>query len=402
MANQRLAYLFHQVTTSSATAEEKAEWLSLVDQPDHETDIRKLIDEYLLEEKSELQVPDETTAAILKNIIPPRIGQEQHWQKWVVAAALLSVVVGIFLLARQHPNQQTPATAKTKISPVDAGPGTDKAVLTLADGTVIKLDSTGHQTIRQADVVVTQQNGKLQYSGRPTAETLYNTLTTPRGSQFRVVLPDNTQVWLNAASILRYPVAFTGPDRTVELTGEGYFEVARDKSHPFYVKSGNTTVQVLGTHFNIMAYPDEKTIRTTLLEGAVKVISDKDALEHSPAANQRSPDALEHSSAASQLSPGMQADVDRISGNLTTGPGNIEEAVAWKEGYFLFDGADLPVLLRRFGRWYNIDVIYQGQDKAYEFVGKIPRTAHLSAILKVFQANNINYTFEKGRLTIKP
>jgi transmembrane sensor len=415
MANVRLTYLFERWTAKTATEEEKAEWLSMVTIPENELAVRELITLYLRDRKEEEPVSMATTAGLLQSIlgtgdghavmdnhavtddrvtiegrapmrrnpiIPIRQGRPRRVRQWTAAAAiLLSLVTGaLYITQRSRPTATKPATARRSLKE-DAPPGTDRAILTLGDGSTVTLDSTGNKVIRQGGAVVNQRNGRLLYEGKNADSTVYNTLTTPRGCQFRVRLPDGTQVWLNAASSLRYPVAFTGRQRMVELTGEGYFEVAEDKLKPFQVKVGEMKADVLGTHFNIMAYGDEDGIRTTLTEGAVRVVSADKTRE---------------------ISPGQQAIVRHGSTEIQVSAGDVEGAVAWKDGYFQFEGIDLPVLLRQFGRWYNIDIVYKGQKKAYEFMGRVPRTAQLSSVLKILKLNDISYQFRNDQLIIEP
>jgi ferric-dicitrate binding protein FerR (iron transport regulator) len=397
MDQQRLTYLFRQWVSGSATEDERSEWLSQANLPENEAALRHLIDGYMREQKTEETLSAQSTLNLLNSVFgasnatkeqdeapsPAIIGRSQRriWPR-MAAAVFIGLLAGaIYIINKNRTNQPIEtAAARPASEKKDAAPGVDKAILTLGDGTTVTLDSNSHQVIRQSGVVLSQQGGSLVYQGEA-SEMTYNTLTTPKGCQFSITLPDSTRVWLNAASSLRYPVAFNGADRTVEITGEAYFEVAADKSKPFHVRTGNTAVDVLGTHFNVMAYADEEATKTTLLEGAIRVTAGE---------------------TSRQVAPGQQALIKQGSSSITVSAANVEEAIAWKEGYFLFQGADLPVLLRQFARWYNISVIDKGRERSYEFVGKIPRTAHLSSILRVFEANNIPYTLENGQLTIQP
>ena len=182
----------------------------------------------------------------------------------------------------------------------------------------------------------------------------YNILCTPKAGQFAILLPDGTHVWLNNASTLRYPVAFTGPDRTVELAGEAYFEVAKDAAHPFRVKVQNgATVEVLGTSFNIMAYSDEPTEHTTLIDGSVRV-------------TEKNQSAI--------LKPAEQTALDAHGILHVTPDVNVQEVIAWKNGFFHFDHASLETTMRQLARWYDIDVDIQGQFPDQAFNGRIQRT----------------------------
>ena len=220
--------------------------------------------------------------------------------------------------------------------------GRNKAVLTLANGQQIMLDSIlpgmlvkeGNMDIRKRD------SGELVYHSMaaPAASAgLQNTITTPRGGKYKVILSDNTEVWLNAGSSLSYPIAFHGKERKVALTGEAYFEVAPDADQPFVVTAGSTRIQVLGTHFNVNAYSDEKVIRTTLTEGAVRVFKGEESR---------------------LLKPGEQASMNKQTGTLKVRPADVEAAVAWKNGLFQFNNTKLEAIMREVSRWYDIEVVY--------------------------------------------
>jgi ferric-dicitrate binding protein FerR (iron transport regulator) len=251
-------------------------------------------------------------------------------------------------------------------------------VLTLANGATIFLDSTENGAIsNQGATKVIKTNGQLTYQAGGTDATAvsYNTVATPRGGQYKIVLPDGTLVWLNAASSLRFPTAFNGSERIVTLNGEGYFEVAHQQLQhggrmPFKVQLNNGAVEVLGTHFNIMAYQNEATVRTTLLEGAVNVI---------------------HSSYTAKLVPGQQATWETATqSRIQVTNTDTDEAIAWKEGYFQFNRAGLEDVMRQLQRWYNVEVRYEGGISKREFWGKIPRNARLSEALRILELSNIH------------
>lgn len=260
-------------------------------------------------------------------------------------------------------------------------PGSNKAILTLSDGSTVALDSAGQQVIIQGKTNIHQSNGQLLYTVKgPDGIISYNTLTTPRGGQFMVTLPDGSRVWLNAASSLRYPTAFNDTNRTVELKGEAYFEVSHAKA-PFRVKADRMQVEVLGTHFNVMAYPDEKTIRTTLLEGAVK---------------------LSGGQSATIIQPGEQGVLDAGSDMIRIRLANTEETVAWKNGYFWFSKAGLPTVMRQLSRWYNIEIVYEGKIEERQLTGKFYRSYNLSQVLSILEANNIHFKTEDKKLIVMP
>ena len=304
--------------------------------------------------------------------------------RWGWAAAVLILVLGAgtyFFL------QKTPAPPVARVQPVnDATPGTNKAILTLADGSKVTLDSAGNQIIQLGTTAIQQQGGQLQYSAQGGETSVsYNTLTTPRGGQFQVKLPDGTKVWLNAASTLRYPTAFTGKERKVEINGEAYFEIAKNAAMPFIVdilsgqgeKEG--TVQVIGTHFNINAYSDEATIKTTLLEGAVRILKN---------------------GSISMLFPGQQAVIDGESLHVIK-ESNTDEAVAWKNGIFNFEENDIQSVMRQIARWYDVDIKYENISTAH-FMGTISRNVNMSEVLNMIALTGaVHFKVEGRTITVK-
>jgi transmembrane sensor len=249
----------------------------------------------------------------------------------------------------------------------DVPPGRNKAILTLADGSSIVLDDAKDGAItQQGGVKIIKIGGKLSYhtTNKLSNEIEYNTITTPRGGQYQLQLPDGSRVWINAASSLRFPTAFTGNERRVEINGEAYFEVAKNKSMPFIVKANDAEVQVLGTHFNVMAYDEEDVVNTTLLEGAVKFVSgDKISI----------------------LKPGEQSQLSKNGQLKLVNDVDVDQVVAWKNGLFVFDNSELGTVMRQLSRWYDIDVVYRTKNVTTSFVGEIPRTSSLSDVLKVIE-----------------
>lgn len=263
-------------------------------------------------------------------------------------------------------------------------PGGNKAILTLQDGSTIVLNDAENGTLAtQGNTrVIKLANGQIAYNeaSGPADKVLYNTMTTPRGGEYKLTLPDGTNVWLNSASSINYPTAFVGKERKVSITGEAYFEVAKDKSKPFYVVAGNQSIEVLGTHFNVMAYSDEESIKTTLLEGSVKI--------------------SEHNN-TSILKPGDQA-VVASKGGITVKPANIDEAMAWKNGYFKFSRVDIKHIMRQISRWYDVEVAYEGDLPDDEFVGKIGRGENISQILHVLELEHVHFKIEGKKIIVLP
>ena len=299
---------------------------------------------------------------------------------WVAASVLILLAEGAVVMLAINANRKE-QHAQATIQ--DIAPGSNKAILTLGNGATIRLDSAGSQLIQQGDVTVRQTGAQLTYDVQGSnAGLTYNTLTTPRGGQFRVQLPDGTLVWLNAASSLRYPTAFAGKERTVEISGEAYFEVAAAAGRPFMVKIGETAaVEVLGTSFNVNAYPDETGIHTTLLKGAVRV-------------------ATLHTGAHVLLQPGQQAQIagsQPEAGIKIISNANISQIMAWKNGLFNFENAGLQEVMRQLARWYDLQVVYENGVPDMYFEGEMSREMSLSQVLAGLQQTGVRFRIEEGR-----
>ena len=295
------------------------------------------------------------------------------------AAAVLFLGAGAWYWAAQERTVHPHVAA----APAEIPPGREGAILTLSDGRKVVLDSLANGVIAQqhgTDVVLS--NGQLTYNdaGSDASATAYNTMTTPRGRQFRVTLPDGTKAWLNAASSVRYPVAFTGSERKVDITGEVYFEVAKDASKPFLVNAADkAAITVLGTSFNVNAYGNEKNIIATLLTGAVKVSA--------PGSNEP------------VLRPGQQASVSRSGGKVQVLDANLDKTMAWKNGLFNFEGASIEDVMRQLERWYDISVVYENGIPDITFLGEINRQIALPDLLEILRRTDVGFRIE-GRTLI--
>lgn len=307
-------------------------------------------------------------------------------QYYYAAAAVL--LIGLFaVFFSLQPKPQVDLLAKqSKIGPAAiVKPGSKKATLTLSDGTVINLDDVQNGVIsEQGNVTVGKTaDGKLIYQVKPGAgqALVYNTISTPRGGEYQVVLPDGTHVWLNAASTLRFPSVFSGAERMVELTGEAYFEVAKNKKKPFRVSANNMGIEVLGTHFNVNAYDDETQIKTTLLEGAVRL----------SAGNNHQ-----------MLKPGQQARLGKTS-EFSIAEVNVEEAIAWKKGYFIFDNENIESIMRKVSRWYDVDISYQGKVDQGRYGGTVSRFDRVEGVLKSLElTGSVHFRMEGRRIIVMP
>ena len=304
---------------------------------------------------------------------------------WAAAAAIILVLlVGTQYFYNREEALPVPiAGAETIIpSPQEIKPGGNRAQLQLADGRTILLDSASNGLLaRQGTTNINLlADGQLAYQQAGiTPETVsYNTLTTPKGGQYQITLPDGTKVWLNAISSIHFPTAFTGKERQVRITGEAYFEVAADPSRPFKVQFGEAEITVLGTHFNINAYTDEKDAKATLLEGLIQI---------------------QHKNQAQKLVPGQQAWLHSQGMQVVSGA-NTEEATAWKDGYFVFASTDMETLLRQAARWYNIDVSFQGPIPPDRFTGKISRNVNLSQFLSILEYSEVHFKMEGRKLIL--
>lgn len=303
---------------------------------------------------------------------------------WSAAASVLVAVTAIGL-SRKFESASIPAPKIVVVSqPVL--PGRNTAMLTLSNGQQILLDSAsnGDLAIQGNARLVKTDNKSISYalSGKEKAEgTIYNTLSTPRSGQYQLTLPDGTHVWLNNVSTLRYPTSFQGKERTVELSGEAYFEIAKDATKPFFVKVKDETVQVLGTSFNIMAYEEEGGIQTTLLTGAVRVNA---------------------GSTSVQLKPDEQARFNSAEGLKVLKGVPSQDIVSWKNGFFYFGRASLREVMRQLARWYDVDVVYEGNVPDVEFGGKIDRSLPLKELLNFLDKNQVHFHLEGRKIIVLP
>ena len=382
MTVSRLEYLFNGYVHNNYTEQEQEELMALIAQPENEAAVQTLIEQVIENTGAEMQMPDQVAASILHNILQKEKGlvvplksKKVHFRMWMrVAAAVVFFAIASYWFIDKKDNEKAKVIALAeKQSPIL--PGGNHAVLTMSDGSTILLDSMQNGTLQQGNTKVNKQGGLLIYdthaSSIANAPVVYNTLSTPRGGQYQVVLPDGSKVWLNAASSLLFPTAFTGSQRKVELTGEAYFEVAKNKDKPFLVKVGDMQVKVLGTHFNINAYSDENTIRTSLLEGSVKIIKDNKS---------------------KLLKPGNQAVLNKKQNEIDITDIDMNGVMAWKNGLFQFEGDNITTIMREIGRWYNVEIVYSGKVPARTFEGKISRNAELSEVLRILELSKVKFS----------
>jgi transmembrane sensor len=349
--------------------------------------------EQRIKEQVYAQLPEVQDAL---NVTPKRL-----WMRYAsIAAAVLVIIAGSiwYLMPKQSattdvPQQQIPVAATIPA-------GGNKATLTLADGTVIDLDKAGLGTIAKEGktTVNKKEDGQLEYKsviGNRQSAITYNLLSTPRGGQYQLLLPDGSKVWLNAASSIRYPTAFAGNDRRVEVTGEVYFEVATDTKKPFKVTilpppagggSRGGEVEVLGTHFNINAYGDENDaqIKVTLLEGSVKIKPEGEGLK-----------------LKKNLKPGQQAIVGERKIDIINDV-DVWQVVAWKNGKFVFTNSNIQLIMRQIERWYDVNVEYEGIISDERYNGEFYRDARLSEVLMLLKASDVHFVLKGRTLIVKP
>lgn len=333
-----------------------------------------------------------TGAAADELITPKKYGSiiSLIQKPWFSVAAL--VLIGCFVTLLK--NRQSPVAIKNKVvvnksQPVIV-PGSNKAVLRLANNQVILLSSSKNGVLaRSGSLNVRKVNdGKLVYQAAQTADAAsevkqqshLNTLSVPNGGQYQVVLEDGTKVWLNSASSLTYPDAFTGADRQVKLTGEAYFEVAKNPNKPFYVNVNNEQIRVLGTHFNITAYDNDDDITTTLLEGSVRVTKNNTTV---------------------LLKPGQQSVSMNNSDRIRVADADVEQVMAWKHGYFIFNDENIQDIMKRVSRWYDVDVVYDGGIKDQQFGGTYDRSKSITELTKYLEKlGKVHFKIEGRRIIV--
>ncbi|HEY4063969.1 MAG TPA: FecR domain-containing protein [Puia sp.] len=386
----RIAYLWQQFNNKLATRAELDELFELVSSDRQDEESREYLQQLLAATPPEA-LDKERWEPVLRTILSSSgpsivpVRRVYRWRRGLVAAAILILLVtGGYLW--QQAKKEGPVATRSTVPSVDILPGGSKAILTLSGGRRLVLDSTAEDTIlTEGAAIIANAGGRLAYNAgkSPEEEIAYNTLTTPRGGQYQLTLPDGTRVWLNAASSITYPTVFTGIERKVTITGEAYLEVAREAAHPFIVSAENTQVEVLGTSFNINAYTDEPGIRTTLLEGSI---------------------AVKTKGLRRAIRPGQQTMVPFDENTISiTDSADLDQAVAWKNDRFAFTMADLPTVMRQLARWYNVEVEYEGTIPQRHFTGRIGRSLTLDQVLKGLTKARVHYNIEPGnKLIIRP
>ncbi len=335
----------------------------------------------IMERAAGLQPEDEPKIGSLRS----RTGTFSLFKMAAAACVIGTILFGGYYLFKEAPQKiLSKSEVKQQINyKNDLPPGGDKALLTLADGSVIVLDDAKNGPLtRQGNTKIIKLDGKINYNSTDAAknEIVYNSISTPRGGQYQIILPDGSGVWLNSTSSIRFPTTFAGKSRTVEITGEAYFEVTKNKSMPFIVKANKAEIQVLGTHFNVMAYSDESLLKTTLIEGSVQFIK---------------------GNKTSILTPGQQSQLSGDGLVKVVSDIDVNKVIAWKNGVFNFEGADIATVLRQIARWYDVEVEYN--EKVDDlFYAEIPRNTRLSDVLKALElTGKVHFEIEGKKIIVR-
>ncbi|NSL87695.1 DUF4974 domain-containing protein [Chitinophaga sp. Mgbs1] len=402
-ANTRLAYLYNLWCKQQLTEEERAEYSALLEEEDLAGELEPLmmqqwdaaVDEGQLEMSRREAIAQRIlsdypvqTETVTRSIFPVPVFR--RWRSAAAAAVVVMAAAGMYFML--HPGQRPVAAAVS----TEIGPGHEGAILTLADGSQVVLDSLPDGVIAsQQGATAVMTNGRLSYNAGQSSDTgmVYNTMSTPRGRQFRMVLPDGTKVWLNAVTSLKYPTAFKGKERVVEVSGEAYFEVAKDESKPFRVQFTSTagndplgTVLALGTSFNVSAYYDDPAAKITLLDGKVMV----------------SPAKTEHKDKI--LVPGQQAAMAvnaGMPGNISVHQADTAKVNAWRYGILNMHQMGLAEVMKQISRWYNVDIVYEDSIPDITFWGEINRTENLTTVLGFMAESGVKFSIvNEGRKII--
>lgn len=381
---ERFAELLRGYLTGALTEDERRELAVLLDRDDAAEVLAAILPEGLEIDGEWVQTEQRIVEGVLGRMRNMPVKERRvvrfgrPW-RWLSAAVVMLAVVGVYMLLVRH--ESAPVVARVE---TDAAPGSSRAVLTLGDGRRVELDSSAIGLVaRQGDAkIVRSGDGSVDYrrdgEAAEAGGALLNTLSTPRGGQYRLTLPDGTRVWLNAASAITYPTAFTGGERRVRVSGEVYFEVKTDPGKPFVVDiDGRSSVDVLGTSFDVNGYVEEGSVRTTLIEGKVRV-----------AGARPGNDVL--------LKPGEQAQADgerlKVVGHV-----DVDQVTAWKNGFFNFQDVHLAEVMRQLARWYDVDVVYEKGIPDIQFEGEISRNIKLSDLLRILARADVKFRIEAGR-----
>lgn len=401
----KLKYLIDQYINENSTSEEEEELWNLIDESKNDESIKNILLSLLQSEENTTELDKEHWQTVLRKVLDESAQETNessnvyslhdrkryfNWKR-LAAAAIVILMLGaglLYIIQFSGPVKNKAIANETTIPHDITAPNSVNAVLTLSNGQKIVLDSAGNGMLAQQSgaSVMKLSSGQIVYNTENAEqfakEVSYNMLANPAGSQaVNITLSDGSRVWLNSESSLRYPTVFVGNERKVEITGEAYFEVAHNEKMPFHVDTKGVDIEVLGTHFNVNSYDDEATIRTTLLEGSVKIINSK---------------------GSKIIKPGEQAQIIIDGDNLISiSTPNINEVVAWKNGRFFYNNADLENIMRQIARWYNVEVIYKDKIN-YHYTVDILRSVQLSQIFKFIEmSGGVHFDIQDRKIIVR-
>ena len=378
---------------SEWTAKEM-QWLLAYLENSDDAELKQLMQKHFLENIENSEGINTDASRKLLKAIHDKIGSESKSKKrriiplrrLAIAASVVGILlISVFLLTDKVGKKEI---VKSEIDQQrftnDVLPGGDKATLTLADGSTIVLDDAQNGTLaQQGNSKIIKLDGKLSYdpTNKNSGEIVYNTVSTPKGGQYQLELPDGSQVWLNATSSIHFPTSFIGNERKIEITGEAYFEIARDPNAPFIVKIINAEVQVLGTHFNVNAYSDEDNVKTTLLEGSVKFVNN---------------------GYVNILKPGQQSQLTKEGTTKVVSNVDVDKVVAWKNGMFDFEQAGIETVMRQLSRWYDVEIEYKGKTDDL-FIAEMRRNIKLSDALRALElTGKVKFDIQGKKIIVMP
>ncbi len=405
----RFNKLFDKYIHKKYTSEERSEFLDMVAHEDYDRHLKKLISEEVKANIPDHRIDADKANEIFDRIVKTANDEDPHSSHPVkkrliiigraAAAIIISVVsVSLYFLFHNQPSHALVQNTKTLPKKVanDVAPGHSGAILTLANGRKVVLDSLNNGLLtNQGNINIIKQGDKIryQYGQEQNAEVVYNTMTTPKGRQYQLQLSDGTNVWLDAGSSITYPTTFTENNRKVEITGEVYFEVktifvgsgSQRKKMPFTVEINPVSnlkreIQVLGTHFNVNSYDNESAAKITLLEGIVKVFNNNSSVI---------------------IKPGEQAVMENEGNKMSVvAHADVGEAVAWKDGFFSFKNANIETIMRQVERWYDVNVVYEGKKPADQYGGEVSKNVNASEMLKILEVGGIRYKIEGKKIIV--
>jgi len=403
----RFDRLFEKYIHRNYTAEERNEFLDMVAHEDFNNHLKELVSEevkanvpdHIMDAEKADEIFDKIIKTANEEDVSVRSMKKIHYIRWWAAAIVIIVVAcGYFLFhdTTSPALAQNGSVKKNTAVAHDAAPGHSGAILTLANGEKVVLDSLHNGLLAsQGTVKIIKQGNNVtyQYGNERSGEILYNTMTTPNGRQYQLELSDGTKVWLDAGSSITYPASFIGNERKVEITGEAYFEVktlfipgkSGNRKMPFTVVINPRSrlkreIQVLGTHFNINAYDNEVSAKITLLEGSVKVFNESSSVT---------------------IQPGEQAVLDNEAHKMSVVNADVNEAVAWKDGFFSFKNAGIETIMRQVERWYDVQVVYEGEKPKDRYGGEVSKNVNASEMLKILEVSGVHFQIEGKKIIIK-